>query len=166
VSWFESPRCADAAGTVRPLLGRQPPEKASRELGIQGRLALAHPPHRLKDLLLGGVLEDITRRPSLQCLQQVIGVLVHRHHEDADLGMPLLDLARGRQPIHLRHAHVHQEHVRPQTRAHQQRLPAVGSLTYNLDVGLIEEHIFEPFAGEVVVVDHHESCRRASLPAT
>jgi hypothetical protein len=55
-----------------------------------------------------------------------------------NLGVSLLDLLCGRQAVHNRHPHVHEDQIRPGTRAHRECLPSVGRLTNDLDVRLSE----------------------------
>jgi hypothetical protein len=67
--------------------------------------------HGADDLVLGSILEDVPRGPCLERLEKVVGVFVHRHHQDANLGVSLLDLPRRGEAIHLGHPHVHQHQV-------------------------------------------------------
>src|SRR5215217_3632800 len=148
-------RTARSSGHL-PLAG-QPAQKPGGQLRVQRGLSLAHPPHGFDDLLLRRVLEYVASRPRLQRFEQVVGVFVHGHHEDANLGVSLLDLLCSRQAVHDMHPNVHEDQIRPETRAQQERLPSVGRLANDLHVGLVGERVLEALPGELMVVDYGQA---------
>ncbi|HEV2744018.1 MAG TPA: hypothetical protein VGV91_12745, partial [Rubrobacter sp.] len=110
------------------------------ELLVQRGLAVQGPSHGVHQLLLGGVLEDVTGGAGLYRLEEVVGVVVGGHDEHAGSGKLRLDPARGLQPVHLGHAHVHQDQVGTQLPAEFDGLPAVGRLADHLQALFAGEH--------------------------
>ena len=93
-------RCQVVAGLLRPAqrVGEQ-----TRDRGIQVHLPGVRGAHRLGDLVSVGVLEQVTRRPRLECPAN-LGLLHEAGQGDHLDGGPVgLDLAGCGDAVHLRH---------------------------------------------------------------
>ena len=68
--------------------------------------------------------------------------------------------ARGGEPIHLGHAHVHQHEIRLKAPGQRQRLSPVRRLADDLQAALASEHAPQTGAREIMIVDDHQPSRR------
>src|SRR5699024_2277859 len=144
------------AGTPRRELRDHPPGDA----GGEQRIARGDHPHGMDQLLRRRVLEQEAAGPRLQGVVHVVVDVEGGEHQDPWWGRggeARCPDALGRlDPVHLRHAHVHEDHVRSEPRRPCDRLPAVGHLPDHAQVLLCVEQGGEAGADHGCVVgDQH-----------
>jgi hypothetical protein len=133
-------------------------DQAAGDARRQQRLAAGDDPDRVEQLLRRGVLEHESAGPAAQRLEDVLVLVEGGHHEDP--GQRRLDRRRddlgGLQPVHDRHADVHQHDVGPQRPRLADRLDPVAGLADHAQVrGGLDEHP-EPGPDQGLVVgDQH-----------
>ena len=74
--------------------------------GIEERLTPHRGPARLDEVAVDGALEHVAGGAGADRLEQVLLAVVHREHEDADVGLAMRDLARRLQSGLARHRDV------------------------------------------------------------
>ena len=108
------------------------------------------------DELRGGrVLEQEAAGTRAQRLVDVAVEIEGGEHEHTWFGLicpAAEDLSGGLQTVQNRHAHIHQNHVRPQIPGQTHRLCSVGSLPDDGDVGLRVQQRTEPFPHHGLIV--------------
>ena len=82
---------------------------------------------------------------------------MHRQHDHGGARTLLFDAARGLQPVHVGHAHVHQDHVGKLTARDLKGLAAGACLADQLYVVDPLEHRGDALADKLMVVDDQNS---------
>ena len=121
--------------------------------GVEERLAAHRGPTRFDDVVVGAGLEHIPGGAGLQRFEEELLVVVHREHQEAQLGPAVRELPRGLKTGHARHAMsriARSTDVLRERALH--RLGAVGGFGDDLEVGLGVDHVLEPLTHERVVV--------------
>src|SRR5215208_5993190 len=107
----------------------------------------------------GGVFEHVAGGAGIQRFEQVVGVLVHGHHEYAYAGLLAFDPAGRRDAVHLGHADVHKYEIRRQTTADFYGLEAGRRFADHFQSGLAAEQAPESSPEKVVIVSEDEPLR-------
>ncbi len=131
-------------------------DHARGDAGREHGPALRRLEHGVEDVVAVRVLQHVPRGPGDEHLPHDLLVLVPGQGHDADVGVTLLQQARGLDTVHLRHAHVHQDDVRLEGGHESQGLQARVGLADHHEVGRVQEGEQRlPKAG--VVVDDEDS---------
>ena len=100
-----------------------------------------------------------------ECLEEELLVLVHREHEDAQLGLARGELARRLQAGHARHRDVEDGQVDVVGERSFDRLGSVVDLGDHAEVGLSGEQLPQPVANDGVIVgEQHPGDERSRHP--
>src|SRR5215208_4150865 len=78
-------------------------------------------------------LDDVAARAVLEGRLDPLGITEDREHDHLDVRAVLLQLVQACEPVHLRHAHVEQDHVRAQPANERKHLATRARLAYDLD---------------------------------
>jgi hypothetical protein len=117
----------------------------------------------------GGVLEQEPAGAGAERLVHVVVEVEGRQHQHprpvVDTGGRVQQSPGGLQPVHHRHAHVHQDHVGPQFAAAPHRVLAVGDLAHHRHALLGVEQRAEPLAHHRLVVGEHDPDHRGTPSA-
>ena len=141
---------------------RRPPHElldhATRDRRREQRVAVRDDVDRVDELLGRRVLEQEPARADSQRLVHVLVEVEGREDEDARALLLPVEQSAGRlEPVDVRHADVHQDHVRLHAVRGVHRLRAVGRLADDLDVLLgVEDHP-ESRPNERLVVDDEDA---------
>src|SRR3954463_9598316 len=155
-------RSSDSAATRRapgsPALLRLGGDEAGPELGMHVAPAGGDLAHRLHDLVVGGLLEDVAAGAGGERLAHVLRVVLHRKHADLHV-RALLEQRRDRlDAALLGHHHVQQDHVRLGRARLEDRLARAAGLADGLEVVLGLQHEPQTRADDGVVV-HDQDAR-------
>jgi hypothetical protein len=134
----------------------QLPEESRGQFLVEWRFALQSSADRVDQAVCGGVFEHVAGGAGIQRFEQVVGILVHGHHEYAYAGLLVFDLAGRRDAVHLGHADVHKYEIRRQTLADFDGLEAGRRFADHLQSGLIAEQAPESSPEKVVIVGEDE----------
>jgi hypothetical protein len=110
------------------------------------RVAAGDGPHAGQQLSRRGVLEEEAAGAGPEGRVDVLVEVEGGQDEDVGRGPGGDDPAGGFDAVHVRHPHVHQDHVGLERPSRRQRSDAVAGFTDDLDVGLALEHGPEPDA--------------------
>ncbi len=135
--------------------------QARPESRVQVALAGRREPHRLDQLAVGGLLEDVGGRAGRHRLTRVGGLLLHRQHHDSrgrEFAADRRDRLEARAP---RHVEVEHKHVRLMAADVAPRLLDVTGLGDHLEVRLFVEQQAEPAAHHRMIVSEHDPDRLA-----
>ena len=99
------------------------------------------------------LLEDVALRARLEPAAEQRALAVGGEDQDRRLGHLLRDLLRRLEPVHPRHADVHDHDVGPAPLGERDRACAVRGLADHADVRRAREREAQPFAHDLVVVD-------------
>jgi hypothetical protein len=84
----------------------------------------------------GHILNKVAYGPSVERLVNVLVATIGREDDHLGVGKLVEDRSGRGEPVHDRHAEVHQDDVRPQLPIFLERLLAVSRLRNNLETGL------------------------------
>src|SRR5829696_6113895 len=144
--------------SLTTTLPRQPSEQSHSKFLVERRLSFQSPSHRTQEPLPTRILEHVASSSSLNCLKEVIRILVHGDHHDTGLWHLLLYLPCGFQAIHHRHPDVHEDQVGCQFSTDIQGLPTVVGLSDDFDAFFPGEHDSKTFSDQGVVVCYKQAC--------
>jgi peroxiredoxin Q/BCP len=112
--------------------------------------------HRLDELVVRGLLEQVAGGAGREGLAHVARVVLHRENEDLRLRRRLEDVRRRVETASARHDDVEKNDVGLVQAGEADRLFGVSGLVVDLDVGLRFEQETEPRPDKGVVVDHKD----------
>jgi hypothetical protein len=123
-------------------------------------------PHAGGQLADGRVLEEETARARTQRLEDVLIKIERGEYQHPRAGHAARHLAGRLDPVEIRHADVHQHHVRSQAGAEANGLPAGGGLTDHLEIGFGLQDQAEAGADQLLVIGYqHTNHSKASSQA-
>src|SRR5215213_3404782 len=131
-------------------------EESCGQFLVEWGLAVERSEDSVDQAFRGGILEHVAGGAGIQRFEEVVGVLVHGHHQHAYAWMVAFDLAGRRDAVHLGHAYVHQYEIRPQTPAHFDGLQAGRRLADYLQSGFAAKQAPEPPRQKMVIVSEDE----------
>ena len=108
---------------------------------IEERIAAHRDPARVDDVGIGGGLEHISGGAGLEGFEQELLAVVHRQHQNAQLGLAFVQLGGGLDPGHARHPDVQNHEVDVFRQGLFDRLVAVLGFGDDLEVGLGVEQL-------------------------
>ena len=112
--------------------------------GIEKRVAPHGGANGVDDVGVGAGLQHVAGRAGLQCLEQELLAVVHRQHQDLELGLALLQLGGGLDAGHARHRDVEDDEVDVLLERLLDGLVAVVGLGHDLEVGLASRTFRSP----------------------
>ncbi len=147
---------ATLAGRALEVVANEGADRGRVEEGLvaHGRSA------RIDQVAVGAGLEDVAGRAGAQCLEQVLGAVVHREHQDPHVGPRADDLAGSGDPGHPWHGDVEDREVDVVLERGPDRLDTVAGLRDDGEVRLGVDQEPEAVAHDVVVVGQQHAGRR------
>ena len=138
-----------------PLEGlRELPDDPGGDLGREDATSQGGVQDGAQDLVAVGILQDVPRSACHEHLSDDVLVLVSGQRDDAEGRMQLFQPPGGLDPVHVRHAHVHQDDVGIDHRHELQGLGAGTGLAHHVEVAGLEQG--EQRLPEPGVVVHHD----------
>ena len=131
--------------------------RRGRERGAQARVevgaAFGHPAHRVDELVVGGLLEDVSGGARAQRAARELRILLHGEDHDVGVGGDLLHAGDGVERAQLAgHVEVQHQHRRLVTEHRAQGRVGVARLRDDLEAAGALEHHPQPGAHDGVVV--------------
>src|SRR5690606_19514131 len=144
-------------------------EQATSHSGCEQGVAACDHSDRPAQIVGLHVFQEAAGRSDFQCLEDPLVVVEGREHDDPRIRQRRIsdDPPSGFDPVHLRHADVHQDDVRAQTASFRHRLPAVGHLAHHFHVVGSADELGKTGSDQGLVVDDQDfDAHRGILAAT
>ena len=166
VSWLMKRRCATSAFDIpsasswrisrsRPgqhVLAVLAAEERGHQRGVDEALAAGDLLDRADERLVRRLLEDVALGARLEAAREQRALAVGREDQHRRVGRSLGELLRRVEPVHPRHAHVHDHDVGPAALREVDRALPVARLTDHPDVGRTGQREAEALTDDLVVV--------------
>jgi hypothetical protein len=131
-------------------------EQLLDERRIEQRLPAGDSPHCVDDVVATNLLQEITRGPGNDCLEQRLVVGERSEDETLGLGVGCAHVATDLDTVAIRQAHVEDRHIRPRRWDARKRLPGGSRFPDNGDVGLRFQEIAHTPTNHLVVIEQED----------
>ena len=135
--------------------------------GLHVHVAGGDGAHGIDQFAIGHRLEQVSARAGFEQRDEMFVFRVHGEHQHPTRHrftrrrcaqrVRLVQLARGRESIHIGHGEIHHDHVRIDAFGEGERLPASAAFANDRDVLRGRQHGFESSANNLVVIHQYDT---------